>query len=151
MGGMMGGGGKGGGGGDQLSPTQADEFFTQVALGQNEQAIQNRYKQLGIGVPQGSSGMGPTGIHQAAFQSGANLGYGSPSTMEQMDIGTIPSRTGGAIGMAHALAGQLFNPEQAAGFGPGGPLEQLAQQQQQQELSGFGAATGGFGRTSAFG
>jgi hypothetical protein len=141
MGGLMGGGGKGGGGGgDSLSPTQADQFFTNVALGQNEQAIHNRYTQLGIGTPGGGGG----NAKQAAA-SGGSLTYGGPSTMEQMDVGTIPSRTGGAIGMAEALSGQLFNPEQAAGFGPGGPLEQLALQQQQQEQSGFGAATGGFG------
>ncbi|HMA74400.1 MAG TPA: hypothetical protein VKP67_23355 [Xanthobacteraceae bacterium] len=145
MGGMMGGGGKGGGGGGGGGGnTLADAFFAEQALGQNEQAVHNRYQQLGIGKPH-------TGTAAGAAATGQSLTYGGPSTMEQMDIGTIPTRTGGAMGMADALMGQLFNPQREAGFGPGGPLEQLAQQQQQQEQAGFGAATGGFGRSSAFG
>jgi hypothetical protein len=143
MGGMMGGGGKGGGGGGGMGgkggssgTTGADSFFAQQALGQNEQAIHNRYQQLGIGVPSGGTAAG-------AASSGGSLTYGSPSTMEKQDIGTLPTESGGAIGAADALMGQLYNPQQAAGLGPGGTLQQLAQQNQQQEASGFAAGSGG--------
>lgn len=143
MGGMMGGGGKGGGGGGGMGgkggggSSGADTFFAQQALGQNEQAIHNRYQQLGIGTPSG--GQSASG----AASSGGSLTYGGPSTMEKQDIGTLPTESGGAIGAADALMGQLYNPQKAAGLGPGGSLEQLAQQNQQQEASGFAAGSGG--------
>lgn len=142
---MGGGGGKGGGGGG--GTTGADIGMTRWALGQNEQAIHNRYQQLGLGVPSGGTGGG-----RAAAAGGTNLTSTGPSTMEQMDIGTIPTETGGAIGMANALVGELFNPVAAAGLGPTGSITQLQQLAGQQENAGFAAATGGnrgpFGSTT---
>jgi hypothetical protein len=118
MGGMMGGGGKGGGGGSGNTPW--DTLFTGEALQSNEQAIHNRYQQLGLGVPS-------SGNAQTAAASGTSLQYGGPSTMESQDIGNIPTETGGAIGMANAVLGQLYNPQLAAGLGAGGPISQLQQ------------------------
>jgi hypothetical protein len=133
MGGMMGGGGKGGGGGGGKSGSGNspwDTKFAGEALQSNETAIHNRYAQLGLGIP----GAGQSAAQAAASHS--NLTAGGPSTMEQQDIGTIPTETGGAIGMANALLGQTFNPQTAAGLGPGGPissLQQLAGQNQQNQ------------------
>ena len=134
MGGIAGGGGggKGGGGGTVSGPgglTGADIALAQQALGQNITAIHNRYQQLGLGVPSGGS-------PASAAAGGTSLTYGSPSTMEQMDIA-------GAQDAANALTGELFNPTNAAGLGRGGPLEQLAQQQQQDQQAGFAAGSGG--------
>src|SRR5262252_5610159 len=71
MGGMMGGGGKsgGGGGGGGGGNTLADAFFAEQALGQNEQAVHNRYQQLGIGKPH-------TGTAAGAAATGQSLTYG---------------------------------------------------------------------------
>jgi hypothetical protein len=139
---MSGGGGKmgGGGGGGKSGPggnTGADAFFAQQALGQNEEAIHNRYTQLGIGQPA-----------QEAVKGQSRTAIG-PSTMEGQDIGNIPSRTGGAIGAANALLGQTFNATNAAGLGPNGPLAQLAQQQQQQSNSDFAAGASSVPSTDA--
>lgn len=149
-GGMMGGmGGKGGS--SSGGTTAADIGLTSEALGQNEQAIRNRYSQLGIGQPAGSSDVfhaPPPWLAARTAASGGSLEFGGPSTMQRQDIGSLPTETGGLEGMAAALTGELFNPEAAAGFGPGGPLEQLAQQNQQQEQSGFAAGanpSGSFG------
>jgi hypothetical protein len=118
MGGMMGGmgGGKGGGGGSGNSPW--DEMFTGQALQSNEEAIRNRYAQLGLGVDANLNAM------QAA-NTGQSLTATGPSTMEQQDIGTIPTETGGLQGMAEAVMGELFSPQRAAGLGPGGPISNL--------------------------
>lgn len=151
--GIMGQGGKGGASGN----TEADVHFTNEMLGQNEEAITNRYKQLGIGVAPGLSHSGPIadatfdkvayggtpGHPTAATSPTSFFSYDKPSTMEGEDIGTVASRQGGQIGAAHALLGELFDPNRAAGLGPGGPLEQLAQQNQQQEQAGFAAGSGG--------
>lgn len=128
MGGMMGGGGgKMGGGGSGNTPW--DSMFTGEALQSNEQAMHNRYAQLGLGVDSNLNAM------QAA-NTGQSLTATGPSTMEGQDIGNIPTETGGLEGMAQAVMGELFNPQRAAGLGPGGPisnLQQLAGQQQQQQ------------------
>jgi hypothetical protein len=63
--------------------------------------------------------------------------------MEQQDIGTIPTESGGAIGQEGALLGQLFNPTNAAGLGPGGQISQLQQIAQQQQQAGFAAGSQG--------
>lgn len=133
MGGMMSGGmgGKSGSG-----TTGMDTDMAKWALGQNEQAIHNRYQQLGIGTP------APGTNAQSAAIAGTDLTAGGPSTMEQMDIGTIPSETGGAIGQANALVGELFNPTNAAGLGTGGPIQSLQQLAGQQEQAGFAAGAG---------
>lgn len=128
--GSFGGGGKTQG---TSGNSAADAAMAQWALGQNEQAIHNRYQQLGIGVPAG----GTSGAQAAA--SGQNLAYGGPSTMERQDIGTIPTESGGAIGVADALLGQLYNPQAAAGLGPGGAISQLQQLAGQQAQSATGA------------
>ncbi|HEX3520769.1 MAG TPA: hypothetical protein VHT52_01625 [Stellaceae bacterium] len=147
------GGATGGGGGKGQNViagpgglTGADVGLAEQALGLNEAAIHNRYQQLGLGTPSG----GQTGAGAAA--GGTNLTYGGPSTMEQQDIGTIPTESGGAIGQEGALLGQLFNPTNAAGLGPGGPISQLQQIAQQQQQAGFAAGSqGGTGGTSTGG
>lgn len=131
--GGIGGGGGGKGGGGVSGPgglSNADVALAGQALGQNIQAIHNRYQQLGLGTP--ASGQSPA----AAAAGGTNLTYGGPSTMERMDVA-------GAQDAANALTGELFNPTNAAGLGAGGPLEQLAQQQQQDQQAGFAAGSGG--------
>jgi hypothetical protein len=125
----------------------ADVGLAQQALGQNIGAIHNRYAQLGLGVPAGGTTAG-----QAA-QGGTSLAYGSPSTMENQDIGNIPTESGGAIGAEGAVLGSLFNPTNAAGLGPGGTisqLQQMAQQEQQQGLAAglSGGGGGGFGQAT---
>lgn len=151
VGGLAGGGGGGGKGGGDSGNTGADAALAQWALGQNIQAIHNRYQQLGLGVPSDTS----AGAGARAAAAGTNLTYGSPSTMEGQDIGTIPTETGGAMGAAHALMGELFNPVNAAGLGPGGSLQQLAQAQGQQQTSdlnsGFAAGSSGGGQGGSFG
>ena len=149
MGALMGGGGGGKGGGSSGGVSDVDAQMAMWALGQNEQAVHNRYQQLGLGKPSGTAAQAAAG--------GTSLTSAGPSTMEQMDIGTIPTETGGAQGMARALLGSLFNPVNAAGLGPGGPVSQLqtlAGQQQQGEFGqgaaaagggGFGSTSGGFG------
>jgi len=128
MGDMMGGGGMGGkGGGSGNSPW--DSMFTGEALQNNEQAMHNRYAQLGLGIDPNLNAM-------VAANTGQSLTGTQPSTMEQQDIGTIPTETGGLQGMAEAVMGELFSPQRAAGLGPGGPisnLQQLANTQNQQQ------------------
>lgn len=119
----------------------ADVALAQQALGQNVTAIHNRYQQLGLGTP--ASGTSPA----SAASSGTSLAYGGPSTMEQQDIGNLPTESGGAIGAEGALLGNLFNPTNAAGLGPGGQISQLQQlaQQEQQAGQAAGLAGSGFG------
>jgi hypothetical protein len=112
---MMG-GGKSGGSGN----TPWDSLFTGEALQNNEQAIHNRYAQLGLGVDSSMNAM-------TAAKNNTSLTATGPSTMEQQDIGSIPTETGGLTGMANAVMGQLYNPQLAAGTNPGGPISQLQQ------------------------
>jgi hypothetical protein len=111
-GGLGGGGGGGGKGGGDVSGF--DQAAVNAALGTNIEAITNRYNQLGLG----------------------------GSTMEQQDIGNIPSESGGAKGQADALLGQIQN----ANLGQAGnqQLQQLAQQQQQQATQAGQQSTAGF-------
>jgi hypothetical protein len=121
FGGLGGGGGGGGGGGKGGGDVSGfDQAAVNAALGTNIQALTNRYNQLGLG----------------------------GSTMEQQDIGTIPTESGGQTGEADALLGQIQN----ANLGQSGnqQLQQLAQQQQQQATqigqqgqAGFAAGAGG--------
>jgi hypothetical protein len=95
----MGGIGSGG------SVGQPDQFSLDAlanATNNATQAMHNRYVQLGLGVPSGGS-------PQSAASSGGNLSYGGPGTAEQMDIGSMPSLTGGIQGMSQATLGQMEN------------------------------------------
>lgn len=125
MGGAVGGGGKGGGGaGGSGGVSNFDMGLIQQALGQNIEAIQNRYKQLGLGVPSGDP--------LAAAQAGTSLTYAGPSTMEQQDITAQQN-------IAQAALGQIQQGNLTNQFAPGSPanLAELAQQQQQ-----FASASG---------
>ena len=77
--------------------------------GQAEQAMGNRYQQLGLGIPSGGTGGGPGGPAVQAAKSGTNLQFGSPGTAEQMDLGSLPSLVGGIPGMMEATLGQMQN------------------------------------------
>lgn len=142
MGGLTGGGGsKGGGvgGGDGLS---GDDFgFIQEALGQSISMMHDRYKQLGLGVPDpGVFGGDPA----TAAKVGGSLQYGSPGTAERGDISGLQD-------MANATLGQLQQNNQSNPAIPGSPANQIAQNQQLSNLAGqasFGAgqaAAGGGG------
>lgn len=126
MGGMAGGGGKGGGG--QGGASDFDIGLIQEAVGQNIQALQNRYKQLGLGVPSGDP-------LQAAL-SGTSLTYAGPSTMEQQDVAA--QQQIGQAGIGQIQANNITNP-----FAPGSPanLNELANQQNQ-FLSASGSLAG---------
>jgi hypothetical protein len=115
--------------GDTGAPGSVDPFtlgmLGQLA-GQSSEAMTNRYKQLGLGVPSGSP--------QSAAASGTNLNRAGPGTSEQMDLGSIPSLTGGISGMETATTGLLQNlnmtgsPQQAgskSGGSKGGTLGSL--------------------------
>ena len=104
------------------APGTVDTFSAGV-LSQNTgsaiEAMQNRYSQLGLsGNPQG-------GTPQSAAASGTSLqSGGAPTTAEAMDIGTLPSLTGGIEGMAEATMGQMqnnaLNKSSGGGGGKGG-------------------------------
>lgn len=86
-GGGSGKGGSGSGGGQYnygVSPFDINAIMS--AMGLNEQAIGNRYDQLGLG----------------------------GSTMQGQDIGTTPSITGGAAGQGAAALGQLETANQGS-------------------------------------
>lgn len=70
------------------------------AMGVSEQAMANRYSQLGLGGPGTTGGAGPEG------------------TAEKMDLGQLPSLTGGIPGQFAAVAGELQNA--ALAQNPGG-------------------------------
>jgi hypothetical protein len=88
------GGGSGGKGGFTGGLSDADIQAIMGAMGENIQAITNRYHQLGLGVPSGSP--------IDAAKSGTSLQYAGPSTMEQQDIQ-------GQNLEANAALGQLQN------------------------------------------
>lgn len=125
MGGMAGGGGKsGGGGGGQGGASDFDIGLINQAVGQNIEALQNRYRQLGLGQPSGDP--------LTAALGGTSLTYAGPSTMEAQDIAAQHNIGQAAIGQVQA--GNILNP-----FAPGSPanLAELASQQQQfQQASG---------------
>lgn len=139
MGGIAGGGGGGGKGGGGGSAGVSDFAMQaiQEAVGQNIEALQNRYKQLGLGVPSGDP-------LQAALH-GQSLTYAGPSTMEQQDVAAQQQ-------FGQAAQGQLQEQNLTNQFAPGSPanLAELANQQQQFEsasgsLAGARAANAGGG------
>lgn len=88
-------------------PGFVDQFSTgilQDAQAQSNQALTNRYAQLGLsGNPQG-------GTAQSAAAGGTNLTAGGQmTTPESMDIGYTPSLTGGLDQLFQAGLGQLQN------------------------------------------
>jgi hypothetical protein len=137
MGGKMGGGGGSGG-----SP------FDQAALGgafqESAQAVHNRYKQLGIGIPAAG---GPSAAQAAAGGTSlAGLDMGAtPSTMEQMDLSMIPSESGGLGLLLEANKGQLQNEQMNNPvFQPAAQAQRaFSQGSQQAENAGFQAGAGG--------
>lgn len=124
MGGMAGGGGKGGGGGGSGGVSDFAMQAIEQAVGQNIEALQNRYKQLGLGQPSGDP--------LTAALHGQSLTYAGPSTMEAQDVANQQQIGQGALGQIQAQ--NVGNP-----FAPGSPanLAELASQQQQfQSASG---------------
>lgn len=125
-----------GGGLNKLTGSTAPGFvspFDQQVVGQalnlNEQAMTNRYAQLGLsgqgatptspGGPAG--GIGVSNIGKGLIAPG---GAGTP-TAEQMDLGLLPSLTGGLPGEAEAVLGEIQNanlsqPSQSGGGKGGG-------------------------------
>jgi hypothetical protein len=128
MGGMMGGGGGKSGGGSG-GASDFDLFAIQQAVGQNIDALQNRYKQLGIGEPSGDP-------LQAALK-GTSLTYAGPSTMEQQDIAAQNQIGQAAVGSVQAA--NINNP-----FAPGSPANLATLAQQQSQLSGTLGNIAGF-------
>ena len=129
--GAAGGGGKGGGGGGGGGSGGVSDFdfaMLQQAVGQNIEALQNRYKQLGLGVPGGDP-------LQAAL-GGTSLTYAGPSTMEMQDV-AAQNKTG------QAALGQLQASNVNTQFAPGSPANLAALAQQQQlASSSFGSIAG---------
>jgi hypothetical protein len=117
--GAGGGGGGGGKGGVGSGVSPEAMAMIQQAMGENIQAIHNRYQQLGLGVPAGGSAAG-------AASSGTSLQYGGPSTMEQQDIQGQQLEGNAAIGeLQNQTAGQSSGGGGKGGGGIGG-LGQLA-------------------------
>jgi hypothetical protein len=88
-------------------PGFVDQFSTGLlggAASQSGEALVNRYNQLGLsGNPQG-------GTPQSAAAGGTSLqSGGQPSTALGMDLGQIPSLTGGLPGLFEAGLGQMQN------------------------------------------
>lgn len=127
-----------GGGESKLTGTNApgtvspfDQQAVGNALNLNEQAMANRYGQLGLsgqgatptspggpagGItgPLGNVTSGPGGISLAGTNQSAM------PTAEQMDLGMLPSLSGGLPGEAEALLGQIQNNNLQAAGGSGG-------------------------------
>jgi hypothetical protein len=140
FGGGKSGGTKGASGGGGLSG--ADFGLINSAFGMGADEISSRYHQLGLGIPDPNTfGGNPT---TAAAQHGS-LTYGSPSTMESMDIGGLGDIAQAALGQLQvgninnpAISGtpanQIFNAQQAGQAG-----------QAANTLSNLGGGTGGGG------
>lgn len=92
-----------------IPPGTVDPFSQQAlfsAFGNADQAMHNRYTQLGLGVPaQGNVG-GPGGTAAQAAAHGQNLTYGGMGTPEAMDRSFAPSLVGGLGAEASATLGQ---------------------------------------------
>lgn len=143
MGGIAGGGGGKGGGGGSGGASNFDIGLLEQAVGQNIEALHNRYMQLGLGVPSGDP-------LQAALH-GQSLTYAGPSTMEQQDISA--QQQAGQAGIGQVQANNINQPS-----APGSPanLNFLANQQNllanaQGGLAGLAAANAGGGSTSSVG
>ncbi|HEX8837690.1 MAG TPA: hypothetical protein VF748_12190 [Candidatus Acidoferrum sp.] len=124
MGGMMGGGGGGKGGGGSGGVSDFAMQMIEQAVGENIQALQNRYKQLGLGKPSGDP--------LTAALGGTSLTYAGPSTMEAQDVANQQQ-------IGQAAQGQIQVENVGNPFAPGSPanLAELASQQQQfQSASG---------------
>ena len=109
------------------APGTVSPFDQQVvgqALNLNEQAMTNRYAQLGL------SGQGATPTSPGGPAGGIgvqNIGRGmvannpaAEPTAEQMDLGQIPTLTGGLPGEAEAAIGEIQNANLQAAGGSGG-------------------------------
>jgi hypothetical protein len=129
MGGIGGGGGKSGGGSGGVS--DFDLAMIQQAVGQNIQALQNRYHQLGLGQPSGDP--------LTAALGGTSLTYAGPSTMENQDVAAQNQIGQAAVGQVQAA--NVDNP-----FAPGSPANLAFQQSQLTQLaSAAGQTAGQFG------
>lgn len=143
MGGIAGGGGGGGKSGGGGGSAGVSDFSMQAiaeAVGQNIEALQNRYKQLGLGQPSGDP--------LTAAREHTSLTYAGPSTMEAQDVANQQNIGQAAVGSLQAA--NVNNP-----FAPGSPanLAELASQQQQFQsasgnIAGAQAANAGGGSTS---
>jgi hypothetical protein len=108
MGGMMGGGGGGKGGRSQSQggsggASDLDMMLINKATHENIQALQNRYKQLGLGQASGDP--------LTAALGGQSLSYAGPSTMEAQDVQAQKDIGQAAIGQVQAQnIGNQFAP-----------------------------------------
>lgn len=121
-GGKSGGKGSGSGGGGLSS---ADFGLINSAFGMGSEEISNRYHQLGLGIPDPNVfGGNPA----TAAAQGGSLAYGSPSTMENMDVSGLGQVAQAALGQLQvqnvnnpAISGtpanQIFNAQQAGQAG----------------------------------
>jgi hypothetical protein len=129
MGSLIGGiasgfGGKGGG--SSTVPgfgglSGADIGLIEQSLGLGTEAIHNRYKQLGLGVPDGDPATAAAG--------GTSLNYAGPSTMEGQDISGLGN-------VAQAAMGQLQNANANNPAIPGTPASQAQNITQLGQLAG---------------
>lgn len=133
-----GGGGKGGGGGSGGASNFDIGLFEQ-AVGQNIEAMNNRYAQLGLEAPAGDP-------LQAALHHQSLTGAG-PSTMQQQDDAAM--QMAGEAGIGQVQANNINNQ-----FAPGSPanINLLNNQQNllasaQGGLAGLAAANAGGGST----
>lgn len=126
--------GSSGGGGNSAFDIAA----IQQALGQNMQMLQNRYQQLGLGVPDPSVYGGDP---LTAAMAGGSLQYGSPGTAEQTDMTGLQQ-------MAQAALGQLQNQNINNPAIPGTPANQLQGIQNASQLGGQQSFSAGFNTPS---
>lgn len=131
MGGIGGGGVNTGGGTGGASGFDTGLF--NQAVGQNIQEIQNRYQQLGLGIPSGDPAQ--------AAQAGMSLTRAGPSTMEQQDVANQQN-------VLQALIGQQQAANAGNAFAPGSPAN-LGLAANQSAASQFGALNAGVGALGA--
>ena len=132
----FGGGGGGGGvntGGGQGGASNFDVGLFNQAVGQNIQELQNRYQQLGIGIPSGDPAQ--------AARTGTSLVRAGPSTMEQQDVANQQN-------VLQALIGQQQAANASNPFAPGSPAN-LGAAANQSAASSFGALNAGVGALGA--
>ena len=102
-----------------------DQQVVGNALNTSMDAMVNRYAQLGLsgqGATPSSPGGPAGGIGVGNIGSGMQPNQGAEPTAEQMDLGQIPTLTGGLPGEAEAVIGQIQNAnlQTSGGGGSGG-------------------------------
>jgi len=133
----MGGGGGGKSGGGSGGASDFDMALINKATQENIQALENRYKQLGLGQASGDP--------LTAALHGQSLTYAGPSTMEAQDVANQQQLGQAAIGQVQAE--NITNK-----FAPGSPANLAFQQSQLTQLaSAAGQTAGQFGGNAGTG